>query len=99
MRKREHRDTASDDLILAIGLIWGHLSAEQFEEADQLTRGCLRLWPDDERIIAMAAFIAVEMGKSLDEKTLMILRNAQCKEWAGLVLRRAGKLDNVALAH
>lgn len=89
MRKREPRDTASDDLILAIGLIWGHLNSGQFDEADQLARGCLRVWPADERLMVMAAFAAVELGRPLDETTVLSLRSASCREWADLVLRRA----------
>lgn len=91
MKKREPRDTASDDLILAIGLIWGHLNSGQFDEADQLARGCLRVWPTDERLVVMAAFAAVELGRTLDETTILSLRSANCREWADLVLLRAGK--------
>lgn len=91
MNKRVQRETQSDDLILAIGLIWGHLHTGQYDEADRLARGCLCVWPDDERIIVMAAFAKVELGSALNEQTLTFLHNAQCREWAELVLRRAGK--------
>ncbi|MFZ6773937.1 hypothetical protein ACO0LB_14595 [Undibacterium sp. SXout7W] len=91
MIKRAQRVTQSDDLILAIGLIWGHLNTAQYERADRLARGCLCIWPDDERIIVMAAFASVEMGNALNEKMLEVLYSAQCREWADMVLRRAGK--------
>lgn len=90
MRKREQRDTGNDELILAIGLIWGHLNSGQFDEADKLVSGCLRVWPTDERLIVMAAFSAVELGRALDSKSVTFLRSANCREWADLVLLRAG---------
>lgn len=91
MKTREPRDTAQDDLILAIGLIWGHLNSAQFDEADRLVRGCLLVWPSDERLVVMAAFAAVELGRPLDEATLHCLRGAKCRQWADLVLLRAVK--------
>jgi hypothetical protein len=77
------------ELTIAIGLVWGHLNACQFEEAYQLARGCLRVWPEEKRLVIMAAYAAVELLEPLDEKTLTVLQAAECKEWAGLVLRRA----------
>lgn len=89
MRRRVQRETMSSELITAIGLVWGHLSACQFEEAYQLARGCLRVWPDEPRLMVMAAYAAVELLEPLDEKLLSVLKGAGCKEWADLVLRRA----------
>lgn len=95
MNKREPRDTSSDDLIVAIGLIWGLLNSGQFEQADQLAVGCLQVWPNDERLVVMAAFAAVELGRTLDETTVLSLRSANCREWADLVLLRAGKPKDI----
>lgn len=89
MRKRVKREVISSELTVAIGLVWGHLNAGQFEEAYQLARGCLRVWPEETRLILMAAYAAVELLEPLDEKTLAALNTAGCKEWADLVLRRA----------
>ena len=96
MTRHEPRQVSSDDLILAIGLIWGHLNSGQFDAADRLARGCLRLWPSDERLLVMAAFAAVELGRPLDETTVLFLRGAQCREWADLVLLRAATVKEIS---
>ncbi|MEN3293125.1 MAG: hypothetical protein V7642_2378 [Burkholderiales bacterium] len=88
MRKRVTRDVMSSELTTAIGLVWGHLNACQFEEAYQLARGCLRVWPEEKRLIVMSAYAAVELLEPLDEKTIAVLQTEN-KEWAELVLRRA----------
>jgi hypothetical protein len=89
MRRRTQRAAISDELTVAIGLVWGHLNCSQFEQAYDLARGCLRVWPDETRLILMAAYAAVELLEPLDEKTLAVLHGAQCKEWAALILRRS----------
>jgi hypothetical protein len=89
MRQRVKREGMSSELTTAIGLVWGHLSACQFEEAYQLARGCLRVWPEESRLIVMAAYAAVELLEPLDDKTLAVLNKSGCKAWADLVLRRA----------
>jgi hypothetical protein len=88
MRKRAKRDVMSDELTVAIGLVWGHLNASQYEEAYYLARGCLRVWPDEKRLILMAAFAAVELLEPLDEKMMTVLKSADCREWADMVLLR-----------
>jgi len=79
------------ELVLAIGLIWGHLNARQFEPAYQLAAACLCIWPDQPTPHLMSAYAAVELGYSLPPATLAALHSAACPEWTGLVLRRAGQ--------
>ena len=83
------RESVPQELVVAIGLIWGHLSAGQHAHADRLARGCLALWPQEKRLLLMAAFARVELGEPLDEGTMAVLKDAEYKEWAQLVLRRA----------
>ncbi|NRR30405.1 hypothetical protein HSX11_09400 [Oxalobacteraceae bacterium] len=84
-------ETTPPELILAIGLLWGHLNAAQFEQARKLVRGCLCLWPRDSRLVLMAAYADVELGEALDTATLAALRASEHREWADLVLRRAAR--------
>ncbi|MFC5474018.1 hypothetical protein [Paraherbaspirillum soli] len=77
------------ELVLAIGLIWGHLSARQFEPAYQLAIACLCVWPDQPTPRLMSAYAAVELGYPLQPDTLAALHSAACPEWSGLVFRRA----------
>ncbi|AIY39666.1 hypothetical protein LT85_0506 [Collimonas arenae] len=79
------------ELVLAIGLIWGHLNARQFEPAYQLAAACLCVWPDQPAPRLMSAYAAVELGHPLPPDTLVALHSAACPEWSGLVLRRAGQ--------
>lgn len=83
------------ELSIAIGLIWGHLNTRQYEEAHRLARGCLRVWPDEQRLVLMDAYAKVELGQQLDDVTLSVLKSASCTAWTSLVLRRAG-LDSEA---
>lgn len=85
----------SEELTMAIGLIWGHLSVDQFELADQLARGCLRIWPEEEHLVLMAAYAAVELSMPLNAATLDILKKAECTDWTERVLRRAGMTADV----
>ncbi len=89
----------SDELTLAIGLIWGHLSVGQFEQANLLARGCLRVWPEEEHLVLMAAYAAVELAMPLNAPTVKILKKAECKEWSERILFRAGmEVDAFATA-
>jgi hypothetical protein len=89
MRRRQQREAISDELSVAIGLIWGHLNCYQYEQAYDLARGCLRVWTDEPRLMLMAAYAAVELLEPLDEKTLAVLHAAECKEWTHRVLCRS----------
>lgn len=89
MKKIAGRESAPEELVVAMGLVWGHLSARQFEQADVLARGCLRIWPEERRLILMAAYAAVELSQDLDERIRTILLETDCKEWTELVMRRA----------
>lgn len=89
MRTKKKRPIGADpELTLAIGLIWGHLNTRQVEDAYDLARGCIQVWPDDARLRLMYAYAAVELQKPLDEQTRAALERSQCKEWAMLVKRR-----------
>lgn len=78
-----------DELVLAIGLIWGHLNTGQVELADQLVRGCLRVWPGEQHLVLMSAYVAVELSRPLDEATLAMMQKSKCPSWTERVLRRA----------
>ncbi len=93
------RDEIAPELALAIGLVWGHLGAAQFEQAHQLAHGCLRLWPAEPRLVWMAAYAAAELLEPLDAATLAALdalRAGGRGEWAALVLRRAAPVGGGA---
>jgi hypothetical protein len=83
-----------EELALAIGLVWGHLNAGQFEEAYDLAQGCMRVWPTESRLTLMSAYAAVELLEPLDDETLAILHEAECRDWATLILRRAENHDD-----
>lgn len=89
MRSKLKRDDMSPDLVIAIGLVWGHLRARQFEEAFLLAKGCLRVWPDERKLIWMHAYAAAEVLEPVDRERLLATRNATSEEWISLVLRRA----------
>lgn len=89
MRKPAHRHTMQPELALAIGLVWGHLRADQYEEALHLAQGCLRVWPKEERLAIMAAYAAAELLEPFSESMLSALRKSDCKEWMELVMLRA----------
>lgn len=89
MRTKKKRQIDADpELTLAIGLIWGHLNTRQVEDAYDLARGCIQVWPADARLRLMYAYAAVELMEPLDEQTRAALEQTQCKEWAMLVKRR-----------
>ncbi|MFC7518738.1 hypothetical protein ACFQUU_27375 [Herbaspirillum sp. GCM10030257] len=89
MRRKVVRETESRELIIAIGLVWGHLNSSQFEEAWQLAKACLHIWPDEPRLAMMYAYAAVEVLEPLDDRMRALLSQGRCPEWEALVLRRA----------
>jgi hypothetical protein len=92
MRKREKRVETQDELVVAIGLVWGHLNARQFEEAYSLAKGCLKIWPDDRALVLMSSYAAAEMLEPVDQDKLQTVRDAASEGWVRLVLRRAAAL-------
>lgn len=89
MRTKKKRQADADpELTLAIGLVWGYLNARQVEDAYDLARGCIQVWPEDTRLRLMYAYAAVELLQPLDETTRAVLEQSQCREWAMLVRRR-----------
>jgi hypothetical protein len=84
------RDAPEPEQILAIGLVWGHLSARQFDDALQLARACIQIWPDDRRFALMAAYAAVELAAELDDSMRAALELDGATALAGLIWRRAG---------
>jgi len=88
MRPRRAREELPDELQLAIGLVWGHLNAYQYEEAHLLALGCLQVWPDEARLHLMAAFAAAELLEPVDRARLLALRTPHNQDWIALVLRR-----------
>ena len=90
MRPKHKRGGMSVDQTMAIGLIWGHLSARQFEEAYLLAKGCLRVWPDERNLLLMHAYAAAEVLEPIHVDKLLAIQDPDCQEWIQLVLRRAG---------
>lgn len=86
---RKRRTAPAPEIALAIGLVWGHLSARQFDEAYQLARGCAALWPTDERFTLMAAYAAVELAAPLEESMVHAMKTSDCLAWTSLIWRRA----------
>jgi hypothetical protein len=76
------------ELTMAVGLIWGYLNVNQFDKALTLAKGCLRIWPDEHRLLLMAAHAAVELMEPLDDKMREALTKPQNRKWADLILRR-----------
>lgn len=96
MRQKPQRNPQQDELTMAVGLVWGHLNAQQPEEAYELARGCLQLWPDDRGLTLMAAYAAAELAEPVDVATLRShvatdpSRAADEEAWIALIARRAG---------
>lgn len=90
MRPKHRRAGMSADKVMAIGLVWGHLSARQFEEAFLLAQGCLRVWPDERNLLLMHAYAAAEVLEPLHVDKLLAIKDPECQGWIRLVLRRAG---------
>ncbi|MEN3291024.1 MAG: hypothetical protein V7642_277 [Burkholderiales bacterium] len=90
MRTKRNSNNVDNELVIAIGLVWGHLNARQFEEAYFLAKGCMRVWPDNPALILMAAYAAAEHLEPVDYQRLALQRNLGSDEWIGMVLLRAG---------
>jgi hypothetical protein len=90
MRTRVRQEEMGIDLVIAIGLVWGHLRARQFEEAYLLAKGCLLVWPDERNLVLMQAYAAAEVLEPVNVEQLLAARTAACEAWIALVLRRAG---------
>ncbi|MBP0597320.1 hypothetical protein J8I26_04340 [Herbaspirillum sp. LeCh32-8] len=88
MRKKRQHDGMPAELVAALGLVWGHLNAYQYEEAYALASGCLLLWPDDEKLSLMRDFAATEVLEPVDRQRLYAMRTPQNAAWVDLVLRR-----------
>lgn len=89
MRKKVKDEEIQPELVFAIGLVWGHLSARQFEDAYVLAKGCMRLWPEDRSLALMSVYAAAELLEPVDKQKLTRLRDSSSEEWIRLVLRRA----------
>lgn len=89
MRSKPIRKREQVELVMAIGLVWGHLNGRQFEEAYRLAKGCLRLWPDDKWLKLMCAYAAAEVLEPVDRDMLAQLSDPASIEWISLVMRRA----------
>lgn len=79
-----------DDIVAALGLIWGNLNCAHYAQAASLAQACLGVWPDDMRLRLAAALATVELGQPPDATTRNFLLNASANESAALVLRRSG---------
>jgi hypothetical protein len=96
MRHKPARDPLRDELTMAIGLVWGHLNAQQPEEAYDLARGCLQLWPAERSLTLMAAYAAAELAEPVDLAALRSqpvtdpARAADEAAWIALIERRIG---------
>jgi hypothetical protein len=87
-RRPVPRESMPTELAIAIGLVWGHLNTNQFEQAYKLARGCLRIWPQEHRLILTAAYAAVELLEPLDAAAVEVLNTTDCQEWAQLIRHR-----------
>lgn len=96
MRNKRQHEAMPDELLLAIGLVWGYFSARQYEEAYELATGCLQLWPQDQHLFLMASYAAAEVLEPVDRERLLSLRTPENAAWVDLVLRR---LDIRAAPH
>lgn len=92
MRTVRHQQPLQDELTLAIGLVWGYLNIGKFEEADQLVQGCLQVWPSDTRLMLMAVFATVELGRPLTSDARLLLEQTNCIDGLNVILRRANEL-------
>jgi hypothetical protein len=96
MRQKPAPEPLRDELATATGLVWGHLNAQQPEEAYELARACLQLWPGDRGLALMAAYAAVELAEPFDLDALRRAtstdpaRAADEAAWIALIERRAG---------
>lgn len=97
MKKIIRAPALPDELVVAIGLIWGYLNVGQFEHADSLLKGCLRVWPNDQNLLLMAAHVSIELSRPLDVVTTEVLKGAACRDWTSVAFKRAAlSLDSKA---
>ena len=89
MRPKLIREEMPVDQAMAIGLVWGHLRARQFEEAFLLAKGCLRVWPGERNLILMHSYAAAEVLEPMQMDHLLAARSGASAPWIDLVLRRA----------
>lgn len=89
MKATRTRSGMAEELVIAIGLIWGHLNVRQFEQAYMLARGCQQVWPEESRLRVMEICASVELHYPLDADARAALLAADCKEWTDMILLRA----------
>lgn len=99
MRTRTEQRQGPAEVVTAIGLVWGHLNAQQFSEAYTLGKVCTAIWPQEERLAMMVAYAQVELFDHPDAATMAVLRSGQCPEWLAVVARRAGVRLTDAAGH
>jgi len=87
--RSEQRDDPRSDLGTAISLAWGYLKTGQYGLADKLLKGCLRIWPEDARLLLLHTYACVEQGKALD-RTMLARLESSVEPWALQILLRAG---------
>ncbi|CDG82294.1 hypothetical protein [Janthinobacterium agaricidamnosum] len=91
LRNARPDEALEAELELAIGLVWGHLQARQFDQAYQLAKGCLLLWPKQRHLNAMAAYAQLEAGFEIPAPALKALHaDGADAGWSAIMLRRAG---------
>lgn len=71
MKRKSIGKTDATELIIAVGLVWGHLNARQFDEARQLAKGCLCLWPGNKDLTLMATHAAAEIPEPMNKSALV----------------------------
>jgi hypothetical protein len=98
MRRKIQRETMQPELAVAIGLVWGHMQACQYEEAYKLARGCLRIWPQEHRLILMQAYASVEILEPLAPAMMAALDKAACTEWAERIKLRHAATESTIQA-
>jgi hypothetical protein len=91
MKSIRRNDAMPQELVVAIGLVWGHLNVRQFDEAYTLVQGCLKLWPNDPNLLLLASYAAVETGNPLDKPVAALLKKKENQSWTARVLRRIRK--------
>ena len=85
-----------DELTMAVGLVWGHLNAQQLQAAWDLAQGCLQLAPGHRALTLMANYAAAELGKPVDLAALHSpaaddpANAASVHSWIALIEHRAG---------
>lgn len=100
MPRRSAPERRDEELTMAVGLVWGHLHAQQPDDAYQLATGCLQLWPGERSLSLMAAYAAAELAEPVDLAQLRRLgtitgtgldgvAGADVAAWTDLVARRS----------